>query len=218
MTALAALAEVGLTSERLFAPNARSTFFRPSLGIDLTGRRNETAVKSSDAISASQPGSDAVAHVLRGGRSTVKRSVYQADSLAQRLFDARVELKMATARYAMHLSQEARDRLFAEFDYLLEEETWDPSDRLPSAYSYQSFLKWLIYTSDCSWSSLGISDDGTIMAAWVRGQNRLTADFGDKIRWSQAVLAEGEIQTSAGRFSLEHFAKRAKEFLASVVV
>lgn len=156
------------------------------------------------------------ANVRLGRRArhlSVDRWNLERVGLAEKLFDARVGLKMATAQYAMYLPKEARDRLFAEFDFVLEEDSWDESDRLPSVESYLRFLKWMVFTKDLSWSSMGIDPEGNLLVAWVKGLDVMTANFGEKIRWSQRFCADGETQQTAGSYSLEYFAKKCREFL-----
>src|SRR5690606_7262835 len=85
-----------------------------------------------------------------GNLPRAPRFAVESRGLAEKLFDARVALKMATSSYARYLSDEARGRLFAEFDFLLEEDTWDPDDTLPTIESYTRFLKCLVFISDNS--------------------------------------------------------------------
>lgn len=136
-------------------------------------------------------------------------------SAKERLFDASVDLKVAVGLYAMHLSRDERARLFGELDYLLDAETWDESDSLPSVTSFQQFLKWVVFTQDRSWTSMGIDIDGNILVAWVRPSATMTANFSGRVRWAQKFSADDDVQTAAGDFSLAHFAKHAEAFLAT---
>ena len=133
----------------------------------------------------------------------------------ERLFDVRVELKKATATYAMHLADDVRAKIFAEFDYLLEHGAWDMEDVLPTVFSYRQFLKWLVYTSDRSWSSFGVGDDGSLLIAWKRSDSLMTASFGQRVRWTQEFYAEGERQLASGNYTLQHFAHQANVFLGN---
>lgn len=170
---------------KALAPAARGPFVAPSAGVE--ANKDETKV--------------------------IERNVRASATLPERIFDARVEIKVATSYYAMHLSNESRARLFSEFDYVLDEEAWDEEDKLPAIESYRRFLKWSIFTGDSTWSSLGIDDDGNILVAWVRGKTTLTANFGERIRWTHKIDAAGDIQLSSGNFTLEHFARQAKALL-----
>lgn len=152
------------------------------------------------------------------GNQTTRHSktVPVAQGIDEKLFDSRVHLKVAVASYAMHLTAEDRSRLFGELDYLLEPEGWDGGDQLPSAGSFRQFLKWLVFTRDTSWSSLGIDDDGNVLVAWIRRGARMTANFGKRVRWTQRFEAESEVQLASGDFSLEHFARHSSFFLSNL--
>jgi hypothetical protein len=149
----------------------------------------------------------------RGART--KESLLQsvAHNDDERLFDARVNLKVATAQYAMHLPADVRSRMFKEFDYLLESDAWDMEDTLPAIDSYRQFLRWVVFTGDTSWTSFGVADDGSLLVAWIKPNKKMTASFGERIRWTQELRAEGETQISGGNFTAEHFARQAKLFL-----
>lgn len=153
-------------------------------------------------------------HALNVARKTSFRPTVTASaSDEERLFDARVELKTATAQYAMHLASDVRARIFAEFDYLLEPEAWEMGDILPTATSYRQFLKWLVFTEDRSWSSFGVDDSGNLLVAWIKPHGRMTANFGTRIRWTQELSADGDKQFGSGNYTLEHFARQANAFL-----
>lgn len=132
-------------------------------------------------------------------------------SLHTQLFDARVRLKVASAQYAMHLSSEDRHRLFEELDYLLDADAWDEGDVLPRHQSFLGFLRWTIYAHNSAWTSMGLDRDGTILLAWKRGQNILTANFMDanQAKWSAQLLVGGDKEVSVGQGSLKSFAEHA---------
>jgi hypothetical protein len=146
--------------------------------------------------------------------TTHEQTVSTSHGLVEELFDRRVNLKIATASYAMHLKDVTRDRLFSELDFLLSADGWDDEDHLPTIESFRRFLKWIVFTGDETWTSLGIADDGNLLTAWTRGTSRMTANFGKRIRWTQRFEADGEIQLVSGEFSLEHFARQAAIFLS----
>lgn len=143
-----------------------------------------------------------------------KRSVPRADSIEEKTFDARVQLKVETANVAMHLSSQLRAKLFKEFDYLLDVEGWDEEDKLPSVESYRRFLKWIIYAKDTSWTSLGIDDLGNMLVAWVGEGRMMTANFSDPVKWTKRVDSGGVPQISLGEFDLNYFAEKSLEFLS----
>lgn len=180
-----------------------------------TGRPTppDWTVRSVSTAAFSQPLSEPLRGLRRGGTARIQHVVRPEVSAEETLFDARVRLKVATSRYAMHLSESARKRLFEEFDFLLDVDGWDVEDALPDEASYQRFLKWMIYTGDLTWSSLGVDNEGNLLAAWVRDYGQMTANFSEKVIWSQRITADGDLQQSAGVFTLEHFARQASAFL-----
>ena len=170
------------------------------------------ASSESDQVSFQSP---TRLQTLKDQVSHFRQNVPASSNLAETIFDTRVELKVATSRIAMHLSQEVRNRIFAEFDFLLDSESWDLDDKLPTSTSYNRFLKWLVYTSDSSWTSFGIDDEGNILVAWVRGATqRMTANFAERVRWTKTVSEDGEMQISAGTYTLNHFAHQSDAFLS----
>ncbi|MER8745885.1 hypothetical protein NKH54_22785 [Mesorhizobium sp. M1004] len=132
---------------------------------------------------------------------------------AEKIFDTLIALKVETSKVAMHLSIAARNRIFAELDYILDVETWDEGDYLPDIESYKRFLKWIIFTGDTTWTSLGVDDGGRILVAWVREQQTMTANFDEVVRWTKRADMEGAIQISLGEFTLTHFARQSNAFL-----
>lgn len=191
--------------------------------VPLDGRRimvpmappaNKPVSKATDVqsdVAIREPGGPIVA--LRSAVTHHQARVPSSRTLEEHLFDTRVNLKVVTSQYAMHLSDAARSRLFSELDYLLAEDGWDPDDATPTIESFRVFLKWVIFSGDSTWSSLGIADDGNLLAAWVRADDVMTANFGDRVRWTQRFSANGSRQSAAGDFSLEHFARHASNFL-----
>jgi hypothetical protein len=131
-------------------------------------------------------------------------------SLERKLFDALVSLKVAVAHYAMHISTEHRHRIFSELDSILNVEDWHQDDQLPAVSSLVSFLKWTIFSKQPNWTSIGISDEGTILVAWRTPRVLLTANFNasDSVRWTARVESETGIEHSAGKSSLQYFAKQ----------
>lgn len=127
------------------------------------------------------------------------------------LFDARVHLKVATSQYAMHLSSDERARLFAEVDYLLETEAWDEENALPRQQSFLGFLRWTILSKNSSWTSLGLDGDGSILLAWKKGQNVLTANFVDanEAKWAAQLTIGSNKEVSVGQGPLKSFAEHA---------
>ncbi len=149
--------------------------------------------------------------------STVVRSIQHQTSYAERLFDCLVSLKVAASQYAMHLSAQERHRIFHRLDSVINVEDWHEDDTLPRLDSFRNFLKWMIYSKDFSWSSIGVSNEGNILVAWSRPNLALTANFStqNKLTWTAAMETENGPAHAVGACSLQHFAKQALFYLGS---
>jgi hypothetical protein len=141
--------------------------------------------------------------------SFVTRS-HDAAQLESKLFDALVKLKVAVAKYAMHISSDERHRIFEELDSLLNCDDWHEGDTLPAADSLVAFLKWSIYSKRIDWTSLGVSNEGHILVAWRSPRVQLTAAFAvpDEVKWTARVESKTGIEHAAGKSSLQYFAKQ----------
>jgi hypothetical protein len=150
----------------------------------------------------------------RAADTEVRRAT--AQSFEERIFDAGVALKVAVSKFAMHLSAEERHRLFAELDDKINVDDWHEEDKLPAPASFVQFLKWMIYTRQSSWTSIGVSPAGTITVAWRTPKVLLTADFDvtNSVRWTARQTGEnGEVGHSAGKCTLKLFADQAMFYL-----
>ena len=78
------------------------------------------------------------------------------DYVSNRLFD----LKTATAEVAMHLETAWRSGLFRQLDDLLDDESWDIGDVLPSHASFRTFLRLIVDLGRPNRPSLGCGDEG----------------------------------------------------------
>ena len=137
-----------------------------------------------------------------------------SSSLSEMLFDARTNLKVAVAAYAMHLRSEDRQRTFEEIDFLLNEDGWYAEDSLPARESFVAFLKWSIFSRNWSWSSLGLSSDGDTQAAWVDCDRVMTARFTPAfVHWTFRDGAGSEQEAAAGYTRLKAFAAVADFYL-----
>jgi hypothetical protein len=148
------------------------------------------------------------------GAKQVMRSV-QRDGIEDRVFYSLVALKVAVSRYAMHLSQDDRHRLFMALDNLLNPDNWYEEDVLPLPSSFVNFLKWMLYARNFDWESLGISDEGTILVAWLAPRVQLTADFheDERVVWTSRVESTSGEEYAAGSSSLQYFSRQFRFFL-----
>src|SRR4051812_47590739 len=71
-----------------------------------------------------------------GSRSESVGVASPVGNLGEQLFDALVSLKVAVSRYAMHIPQDVRERLFGQLDDVLAVEDWHDDDALPQRASF----------------------------------------------------------------------------------
>ncbi|PWB58154.1 MAG: hypothetical protein C3F17_19235 [Bradyrhizobiaceae bacterium] len=156
--------------------------------------------------------------VSKGIGKTVRRFIPQQLSFEERIFDSLVNLKTAVATYAMHLPPEERHRIFERLDSVINAEDWHEEDPLPIVDSFKAFLQWLVFTNSFGWSSIGVSQEGTILVAWSRPHVAVTASFGPsgRVTWTARIepREEGdEPDHAAGVGSLRSFAEHARLYL-----
>jgi hypothetical protein len=147
-------------------------------------------------------------------KSTVRTTPIRP-SFQQRVFDARVEMKVAVSNYAMHLAPETRAKLFHDLDEVVNVDDWYEEDALPNTVSFRDFLKWTIYSKRYNWLSIGFSDEGKILVAWKSECGLLTATFGgnSRVLWTATRSSpEGETY-AAGESTLQFFEREARLYL-----
>jgi hypothetical protein len=133
--------------------------------------------------------------------------------LVEKLFNKRVDLKIATNYVASHLSTVARSKLFQQLDLMLEDGEWDKNDPLPQVESYKSFLKAFLFIGTSKLPGLGISNIGNIISAWTNGRDRLTIEYlpTNQVKWVLSRYDEiGERESAAGQIDI----RRIKAALA----
>lgn len=147
------------------------------------------------------------------------RPIISRTSFEERLFDHLVLLKMAASQYAMHLSATERRRIFDRLDSVLNIDDWHDDDALPELESFRNFLKWMIYSRDSSWSSIGVSNEGNILIAWSRPDLALTANFWieNKVTWTATVARPEGPAHAVGSCSLQYFTDQSRFYLERAV-
>jgi hypothetical protein len=131
-----------------------------------------------------------------------------APSIEEALFKNRAQLKVMTSAVAMHLKEAARHWLFETLDELLGPEVWHEDDTLLNPNSFGTYLRLLTYQRGVRPASLGVSNAGNLLAAWVTDDHRLTMEFlaSDQVRWA---LSHGTVETrelAAGQCALKRLA------------
>jgi hypothetical protein len=171
-------------------------------------------LKSNDALRSNYFSKPAL--MLSNDSQTVISQQPAFATFQERVFDTLVSLKVSISSFAMHLNRDERRRLFDELDDTVNVEDWHESDKLPTQESFQQFLKWMIYSRNVDWTSIGVSATGTVLVAWRKPTVLLTADFEgvNSVRWTVRLIGEDdEVGHTAGRCSLKLFAEQAKFYL-----
>lgn len=141
----------------------------------------------------------------------------QADKTL-RLFNASTALKMAASEVSMHLPAEWRRRLFEKIDDLHKPEDWNDAEGLADLASFRTFLRTVLRLGAMKRMSLGISDDGHILAGWRRGNDSLSLAFlpSDRIRWSVVEHVGTDIDSAAGTTTFERLPEVLKPYKPEV--
>ncbi len=122
------------------------------------------------------------------------------------VFESLAEAKIMTSRVVMHLDKAWRDRLFAALDSLLDIDDWSEDDQPILPQSFATFLRFMLQLSDSpEMPGLGVSDRGSVIAAWTEGNDRLTIEFlpADAVQWSLSCIVDDTIERAAGDSSVQ---------------
>jgi hypothetical protein len=121
-----------------------------------------------------------------------------------RSFNAAADLKIAASAISMHLPAEWRRSLFAKIDALHQPNDWEDDDAPANLGSFWTFLRTVLQQGPMKKMSLGIDNDGHILAGWKRGRDTLTLKFlpDDRIHWSIVQIVDGNMESAAGNVAL----------------
>lgn len=116
----------------------------------------------------------------------------QITSIAEQLFDASAYAKIKVSEISMHLDKDFKSSLFKQIDNVLDQDEWDPDDKLMQRDSFKWFLKAILDLRPEKAPSLGISNKGNIFSAWVRDKNRLILEFlpNGLAKWSITLITD----------------------------
>ncbi|TGQ47619.1 hypothetical protein [Mesorhizobium sp. M00.F.Ca.ET.216.01.1.1] len=121
--------------------------------------------------------------------------------LSTLLENSKAIFKVATNTVAMHLlSPDWRDLLFRQVDSLLDIEEWDENDKPVVSGSSLTFVRMLIFLK-ARRPGLGATSDGSLVASWTTGDNRLTiiCKPNDWVRWVVSTKTDAGCETAAGQ-------------------
>ncbi|AZO46918.1 MAG: hypothetical protein EOS54_09490 [Mesorhizobium sp.] len=117
------------------------------------------------------------------------------------LANSKAIFKVTTNTVAMHrLSADWRERLFKQIDSLLDADEWDENDKPIVSGSSQTFIRMLIFLN-ARRPGLGATSDGSLIATWTTGENRLTiiCKPNDWVRWVVSTRTDSGCETAAGQ-------------------
>ena len=99
----------------------------------------------------------------------------------------------------MHLGDEIRQRVVAQFTMLLIPDDWDEEDALPSDASERTLLRALAFLKPSVRPALGLAGQN-LLAMWTNDHVSLTLEFqaADRIRWFIRNTQGDQTDTAAG--------------------
>lgn len=164
----------------------------------------EATARASAAVHAS-PGRTFVAHA-----ATQPRAI----SLAEQLHDALAIYKIKTNNFAMHFGRDWQQRFFAQIDAIMDADEWGVGDQIITEPAFTTLLRVLLILRGKRRPGLGVGPNGSIVAAWTNGPNRLTLECrsNDEVRWIISQIIDGKPDTAAGQTTLSHLFQRLAPF------
>jgi len=132
------------------------------------------------------------------------------EQLEEILFDATSSVKIAMSQVAMHVDRKFRDKLFSQIDALHDLDEWNADDNPIDKYSFVSFIKGILQINPQRYPSLGLSNDGNLMVAWIQDKNRLIVEFlpNDRVEWVISRYVDEEIDRASGETSIPRLLDR----------
>lgn len=116
-------------------------------------------------------------------------------------------LKSLVSRVSTHLPEGFRDFIFGQFDRLYDLDDWIEGDSFISQGSCSTFLKLICDIQPGKFPSLGVSDNGDLMASWRNDCSKLIvyALGDDRVRWNLFVNDGSSIEQFAGHQNVKGF-------------
>ena len=135
-------------------------------------------------------------------------------SLEERLHDARAAFKVRTNMFAMHFGRDWQQRFFAQLDAVMDADEWDSQDPVITEPAFATLLRILLILRGKRRPGLAAGTNGTIIATWTVGENRLTLQCqpGDSVRWIVTQIIDGQPDTAAGQTTVAHLMQRLQAF------
>ena len=129
---------------------------------------------------------------------------HHSNSIEEQLYDNRAELKILTAHYAVaYINQNFKKQLFNQLDWLLDPESWVEGDVLAKPESFKTLIKFILNAKPKNAPSVGLSQDGNILATWQQEANKLILECLPKenIKWFVSCVFEEKKERASGEAS-----------------
>lgn len=133
----------------------------------------------------------------------------------EHIFNATAEIKILTSQVAMHLDASTKSKLFAQIDSLHDYDDWDPDDKPIQKDSFRSLLRTMLFIKPQRHPGIGLSHNGNVVAVWLYGDSKLSAEFlgNDQIKWIVKLVTEdNEIERVAGTTKIARFIECLKPY------
>jgi hypothetical protein len=124
-------------------------------------------------------------------RSSEAATLPPPPSLEVRLFDNGAQLKVTISQIAMYLTTEWRTAIFEQLDFLLNPKDWQEDSALIEVATFLTFLRFLVFAAPNRVPGLGVSPNGNVLAAWLKGGERITVQFLPEDRAIATVIRGG---------------------------
>lgn len=166
----------------MFRPNTRHERNPPGLAWKMAQAVIGSAMAGSYQEVTRQGTADAqtIQPTMTAEQLTAQKNTGAEATLEQVLGKSKFDAFKAVSAVSMHLRPGWRERLFAELNYLLDVESWDPDDQPLQAASFGLFLAGMIDIKAVRCPSLGLTYDGNVVAGWrepIRKEDRVSLEF-----------------------------------------
>ncbi|MBR0647126.1 hypothetical protein [Plastoroseomonas hellenica] len=144
----------------------------------------------------------------------VSKSYTRGANNQEAVFVRNVDLKVAYATFAMHLSKEIKSKYFERLDQILDVEEWEIEDALPKLSSFQDFARTLIFYQFKWLPELTVSSSGVVAACWYTKNDRITVEFtGNRsCRWALSFRENEELELATGSCQIVNLESRLRPY------
>ena len=96
----------------------------------------------------------------------------------------------------------------------MDAEEWDVDDPIITDAAFTTLLRILLILRGKRRPGLGVGPNGSVVAAWTNGPNRLTFECrpDDEVRWIVSVIIDGKPDTAVGQTTLSFLFDRLQSY------